>query len=361
MLYYHMKKIFFFFLGILSLCSIWVYANTTSIITVTIGSEPVLCKGIAPQECLEMTIQAEKESSPIYYDNIQWFEFKKWNTYVLEILKTVSSENNSKVQVKPYKLVREVSRTFDAKVCTAQSYFDGCNTCMGTGDAAACTLMYCAQLQIPSCKYDEPLVKVSEEKPTMCTLQYDPVCSADGTEYGNACIAGVAGVKDASREYCKNIVPVAPILSHQDIITWAHNNKLTMFSTWSDALVNNYTTREQAAKILVEFSKLYNPERPMTRMICKYNDTKHVSADLQRYLQDACNLRILTGDDNNNFRPYEPISQQELRIVLENILSEDDKQYVGHAIVNKALLPSVRRGDMFTWLHAISTLTQVKK
>ena len=359
-----MKKTFALIVGILSLFSIWVYANTTqSIITVTIGSEPVLCKGIAPQECLEMTIKGEKESSPIRYDNIEGFEFKKWNTYVLEVLKTVSSDNNSNVQVKPYKLIKEVSRSFDAKVCTAKSYFDGCNTCMGTGDTAACTLMYCAQPQVPSCKYDEPLVKATEEKPTVCTMEYNPVCSADGTEYGNPCMAKAAGAKDTSQEFCKDITPIIDqwLVSHNDIISWANKNKLTMFTNWSNALVDNYTTREQAAKILVEFSNLYSPNRGMTKMVCNYNDTKNVNADLQWYLQQACNLRILKWDDKDNFRPYEPITQQELRLILEDILSENDKQYIGHAMVNKALLPSVSRGDMFTWLHKIYTLTQDNK
>lgn len=358
-----MKKTVRSLLAISSFVLLWLQvfaAQTTSLIRVTLDPSPVACIGIAPQECLVMTIQGETKSQ-LLYEDIHWFEFKKGNTYVLDLKKIIDSDNMiaDKSSI-TYELVKEVSRNFDAKVCTAQSYSDWCNTCMGTGDTAACTLMYCAEPEVPSCAYDKPL-KVSEEKPTMCTLQYDPVCSADGTEYGNACMAGVAGVKDASREYCKTTVPVAPITSHQDIITWAHENNLTMFSQWSQALVDQYTTREQAAKILVEFSKLYSPERPMTRMICTYNDTKNVSADLQNYLKASCNLRLLTGDKNNNFKPYEAITQQELRLILEDILSQDDKQYVGHAIRNKALLPTVSRGNMFTWLYEIYNLTQTNK
>lgn len=41
----------------------------------------------------------------------------------------------------------------------------------------------------------EPRIVIAEEKPTVCTMQWDPMCGVDGETYGNMCMLDAADVK----------------------------------------------------------------------------------------------------------------------------------------------------------------------
>jgi len=48
----------------------------------------------------------------------------------------------------------------------------------------------------------EPRVMDVEEKPTVCTMQWDPMCGVDGETYGNLCMLDAAGVKLSHEGEC---------------------------------------------------------------------------------------------------------------------------------------------------------------
>lgn len=81
-----------------------------------------------------------------------------------------------------------------AEWATCESATDGCNTISIWNWALwASTMMYCEDIygtngqEKWSCKKQKEVTV--EEGPTMCTLQYDPVCGVDWVTYGNSCSA----------------------------------------------------------------------------------------------------------------------------------------------------------------------------
>lgn len=86
----------------------------------------------------------------------------------------------------------------EAEGNTCETATDGCNTIsIVEGEFEATTLRYCQEAKIYSCQKQR-------EEPTMCTMQYAPVCWVDGVTYWNSCMAGKKAV--AYEGECKSMI-----------------------------------------------------------------------------------------------------------------------------------------------------------
>lgn len=101
---------------------------------------------------------------------------------------------NSSIQA--YQTADEFLKT-EGDICSVAT--DGCNTIqIQNGVFGATTEMYC--MDTPK----EYSCLQYIEQPTMCTMQYDPVCGVNGQTYGNSCMAQWAEIAYAGE--CSTMV-----------------------------------------------------------------------------------------------------------------------------------------------------------
>lgn len=102
----------------------------------------------------------------------------------------------------------------------------------------------------------------------------------------------------------------------KETVFWMYDNGLTKFQKAADFLPFEALTREQAAKMLVQYRKLMFPGKAVTTTNeCTFKDLGTADASLKDWIIESCQLNILKGGDGY-FLPTKPLSKPEAIAVL---------------------------------------------
>ncbi len=93
-----------------------------------------------------------------------------------------------------------------------------------------------------------------------------------------------------------------------EAIKWMNDNGLTSYSDVTSYKPFEILNREQAAKILVEFAKVFNFWGITNTAACGFNDEDQTDTSLITYIQQVCQLGIMQGS-NWAFSPKTTISK----------------------------------------------------
>jgi len=195
---------------------------------------------------------------------------------------------------------------------------------------------------------------------TACTLQYDPVCGTNGVTYGNACTATAAGKAIDYAGTCKtgNEIDQALSMAYQFGITKYDN--LTEFR--SESLV----TREQIAKMMLQFAKAMSRAGKQWSFTCSFTDLNTTDPTLTNYITDACKQGMIKWWDNA-FHPQGNVSYAQAITMLMRVMNWSQTEpeqrwtpYEQYAITQWYLSQAlgqpmwlITRGELIIWMNTI--------
>ncbi len=131
----------------------------------------------------------------------------------------------------------------------------------------------------------------TQPKPQVCAQVYMPVCGENNKTYGNACMAQAAGEPISYEWECIDDLMV----DFETVVQWAHANWLTDFATSETFGWDRLITREQAAKMFVQFAYNLNLLSADDSLSCSFGDINTVGPTLQSFVVQSCKAHIFQG------------------------------------------------------------------
>lgn len=199
---------------------------------------------------------------------------------------------------------------------------------------------------------------------TACTLQYDPVCGTDAVTYGNACTATAQWATIDYAGTCKTGSDLDQALS------MAYQFGITKYSNLTDFRSESLVTREQIAKMMLQFAKAMSRNGSKWDFNCAFTDLNTTDPTLTNYITDACSQGMIKWWANA-FHPQDNVSYAQaitmLMRVMNGTLNEPNQwwtPYEQYAINQWYLTQAlgqptwlITRGELIIWMNTIYTIT----
>jgi hypothetical protein len=112
----------------------------------------------------------------------------------------------------------------------------------------------------------------------------------------------------------------------EDAILWGYQEGLTSFSTSQTFRPYDTLRRDEAAKFLIEFSKLYGSSLNSSTSTCSFSDISLSRPDLQGYVSEACQRGILQGS-NGKVMPNQQLTNAQIVTTIVRILAGYQSEY----------------------------------
>lgn len=221
-------------------------------------------------------------------------------------------------------------------------------------DSWACTKIACVTKKDAVCLVTTN-DKETSEVPTMCTMQYEPVCAEKQVQcvkapcdpikqtYGNSCMAAADQAKVVAQWACDSDVIiwndkdehgcigsagyvwsedtqqcVRPWEEEQNIVTWAHGLWITKFETVADFNWDALVTREQAAKMIMTTIDVSGVQEWMIKQAewsCVWTDADMIDSSLLPMVTKSC-MKGLFKWSNGTFMPKAYLTDTDAMTVM---------------------------------------------